>query len=252
MTDNYLVDVFRAADTGGRERTFDWVVHGLGRLYPGNPAAYRPSTDLVPYYGWIDHERSRAFDGSWQADWVQSREGILEREGKAPETETGVRLTVLGAPGTRIYVGEGPLVDAPPHHRLDGHAEPSCPLVLARRKAKGVTYAAVHEPFSKRPSVRSVSLLQESAEGIGMRVEADGFSDRLLVSFGASTGTTLLRSSEGEAFRFAGYGYVRSTGDSVVARGKFEGFRVHVGGDKVSLTMNGRKEPARVRNGFLV
>ena len=32
MTDNYLVDFFRAADTVGRERTFDWVVHGLGRL----------------------------------------------------------------------------------------------------------------------------------------------------------------------------------------------------------------------------
>ena len=33
MTDNYLVDFFRALDTGGRERTFDWVVHGLGRRF---------------------------------------------------------------------------------------------------------------------------------------------------------------------------------------------------------------------------
>jgi hypothetical protein len=90
LTDNYLVDFFRAADTGGRERTFDWVVHGLGRLYPGNPAAYRPSLDLVPHYGWIDRERSRAFDETWQADWVQSRAGILEREGKAAKGETGV------------------------------------------------------------------------------------------------------------------------------------------------------------------
>src|SRR5262249_42168824 len=63
----------------------DWVVHGLGRLYPGNPAAYRPSLDLIPHYGWVDRERSRAFDGSWQADWVQSRAGILEREGKRPK-----------------------------------------------------------------------------------------------------------------------------------------------------------------------
>src|SRR2546422_815622 len=203
MTDNYLVDFFRAADTAGRERTFDWVVHGLGRLYPGNPAAYRPSTDLVPYYGWIDHERSRAVDGSWQADWVQSREGILEREGKMPTTETGIRVTVLGAPGTRLYVGEGPLVDGPPHHRLEGHPEPSYPLVLVRRKAKATTYAALHEPYSDRPSVRSVSLLQESAEGIGMKVETDGFSDRLLVGFGSSSNTILLHCLDGEAFRFA-------------------------------------------------
>ena len=142
LTENYAVDFFHAADTGARERTFDCVVHGLGRLYPGNPAAYRPSLDLVHHYGWIDREQSRSFDGSWQADWVQSRAGILEREGKEPESETGVRVTVLGAPATRIYVGEGPLVDSPPHHRLDGHAEPSCPLLLVRRKAKAVTYAA--------------------------------------------------------------------------------------------------------------
>jgi hypothetical protein len=252
LTDNYLVDIFRAADTDGRERTFDWVVHGLGRLYPGNPAAYHSSMDLVPHYGWIDRERSRAFDGSWQADWVQSRAGILEREGKTAETETGVRVTVLGAPGTRVYVGEGPLVDGPPHHRLDGHPEPSCPLVLVRRKAKAATYAAVHEPYTDRPSVRSVSLIQESAEGIGMKVEADGFSDRLLVAFGSSSRTILLRSPEGEAFQFAGYGFVRTAGKTVVARGKIKGLRVRANHSDISLTVNGQKEPAVARDGFLV
>ena len=152
----------------------------------------------MPHYGWVDRERSRAFDGTWQADWVQSRAGILEREGQAPEAETGVRLTVLGAPATRVYVGEGPLVDGPPHHRLDGHPEPSCPLVLVRRKAAAATFAAVHEPYSGRPpSIRSVSLLQESDEGIGMKVEAEGFSDRLLVGFGSSPRTILIRSPDG-------------------------------------------------------
>src|SRR5262245_22012562 len=252
LTDNYLVDFFRAADTGGRERTFDWVVHGLGRLYPGNPAAYRPSLDLVPHYGWIDRERGRAFDGSWQADWVQSRAGIFEREGKAAETETGVRVTVLGAPGTRVYVGEGPLVDGPPHHRLDGHPEPSCPLVLVRRKAKAATFAAVHEPYSDRPSVQMRSLIQESAEGIGMKVEADGCSDRLLVGFGSSSRTIVLRSPEGEAFQFAGYGFVRTAGKTVVARGKIKGLRLRANHSDISLTVNGKNEPAVARDGFLV
>jgi hypothetical protein len=254
MTDNYLVDVFRAADTGGRERTFDWVVHGLGRLYPGNPAAYRPSTDLVPHYGWIDRERSRAFDGSWQADFVQSRAGILEREGNPSETEAGVRLTVLGASGTRIYVGDGPLVDGPPHHRLDGHAEPSCPLILVRRKGSAATYAAVHEPYSDRPSIQNVSLLQETAEGIGMKVEAEKFSDRLLLAFGsASDRTILLRSPEGEAFRFTGYAFLRRAGRSIIARGKFAGFRLRAenNGD-VDLLLNGKKEPLAVKDGFLM
>ena len=252
MTDSYLADFFRASDTEGRERTFDWVVHGLGRLYPGNPATWHASEDLVPHYGWIDRERSRAFDGSWQADWIQSRAGILDREGKEPENETGVRLTMLGAPGTRIYAGDGPLVDMPPHHRLDGHPEPACPLVLVRRKATTATYAAVHEPYHDRPTLRSVVLLQESSEGIGMKIEAETFSDRVMVAFGSSSGMILLRSPEGESFRFAGYGYLRTTGKTVVVRGKFEGFRVRVNGGDVSLTVNGTNYPAVVHDGFLV
>ena len=86
-----------------------------------------------------------------------------------------------------------------------------------------------------------------------MKVEADEFSDRLLVGFGSSPRTVLIRSPAGEAFRFAGYGFVRTAGQAVVARGKFEGFRVRVGdrGD-LSLTVNGKREPAVVRDGFLV
>jgi hypothetical protein len=86
-----------------------------------------------------------------------------------------------------------------------------------------------------------------------MKVEAGGFSDRLLVGFGSSTRTVLIRSPAGERFRFAGYGFVRTAGRAVVARGKFEGFRIRVGdrGD-LSLTVNGKREPAVVRDGFLV
>jgi hypothetical protein len=122
-----------------------------------------------------------------------------------------------------------------------------------RRKAKATTFAAVHEPYSDRPTVRSVSLVQETAEGIGMKVEADGFSDRVLVAFGSEARSVSLRSPEGEAFRFSGYGFVRIAGQSVIARGKLEGFRVRVANQgKISLTVNGNKEPAVVRDGVLV
>ena len=251
MTKDYVADFFRAADTEGRERTFDWVVHGLGRLYPGNPAAYRPSMDLIPYYAWVDRERSRATDGLWQTDFVQSRAGILEREGVPSESETGVRVTVLGAPGTRVYVGEGPLVDAPPHFRLDGHPEPSCPVALVRRQAKSTIYAAIHEPYSDRPSIRNTSLIQETGEAIGMKVEADGFSDRLLVGFGSTPGATTLRAADGEAFRFTGYGYVRISDQTVMGRGKIEALRIRTAQSDLSLTINGMKVPATVRDGFL-
>lgn len=48
VTPQYVADLFHAADTNGRPRTFDWVLHGLGRLFPGNPAAYRPTHELLP------------------------------------------------------------------------------------------------------------------------------------------------------------------------------------------------------------
>jgi hypothetical protein len=85
-----------------------------------------------------------------------------------------------------------------------------------------------------------------------MKVEADGFSDRLLVGFGSSSKTILLRSPEGEAFQFAGYGFVRTAGRTVVARGNIKGLRVRANRGDISLTVNGKKEPAVARDGFLV
>jgi len=140
----------------------------------------------------------------------------------------------------------------PPHHRLDGHAEPSVPLLLVRRNSKAATFAAVHEPYSDGPSIQNIALIEESAEGIGMKVEANGFSDRLLVGFGSSSKTILLRSPDGEMFRFAGYGFLRMEGGAFVARGKIDGFRVHANRIDISLTLNGKKEAARARDGFLV
>ena len=114
-------------------------------------------------------------------------EGILEREGTQVESDTGVRVTMLGAPGTRIYVGEGPLVDAPPHHRLDGHAEPSVPLALVRRKAKAATYAAVHEPYSDQPSARSGQQVWSSPTSLTFlgegRLNYEFREDRIVIKY---------------------------------------------------------------------
>src|SRR2546430_1653619 len=85
-----------------------------------------------------------------------------------------------------------------------------------------------------------------------MTVETDGFSDRLLVGFGSSSNTILLRSPHGEAFRFAGYGFLRMAGQTVIARGKIEGFRVRANRGGISLTVNGKNESAVLREGFLL
>ena len=72
------MDVFHAVDERGASHTFDWVLHGLGRLYPGNPTAYRSTDALLPYYWWIQDERSRTTDDTWRADWIQRNAGLIE------------------------------------------------------------------------------------------------------------------------------------------------------------------------------
>jgi hypothetical protein len=256
LTPDYLADVFRAGDTRGRERTFDWVVHGLGRLYPGNPAAYRPTDALVPFYWWVDNERGRRTNATWQADWVQHSAGVqpgVQPFGKDWFGQTvGVRLTMLGANGTRVYCGDGPITDGPPYHRLDGNPEGSSPLVLARRKAPAVTFAAVHEPYERRPTIRRVRRLDETPKAVAMAVEGANFSDRVLVAFRDEKEQTLL-SADGEAFTFQGHGYVRLAEKRVTVRGRVSAFRLRtLGPVEVKVTVNGKPAQAQREGEFLL
>jgi hypothetical protein len=254
LTPDYLADVFRAADTRGRPRTFDWALHGLGRLYPGNPAAYRRTSALVPHYWWVDNERGRSTESTWQADWVQRSAGVtpgLQRFGKEWFGQSvGVRLTMLGAKGTEVYCGDGPLADGPPYHRLDGNPEGSSPLVLARRRAAATTFAAVHQPYEGRPPASRVRRIEETADATGLRVDGAGFSDRVLIAFRADKEQTL-RSPDGEVFTFLGHGYVRASGDRVIARGRIRALRVRAARG-ARLTLNGKPQPAERDGEFLV
>jgi hypothetical protein len=253
MTGDYLADVFRAADAAGEERTFDWVLHGLGRLYPGNPGAYRPTQALVPGHWWVDNERGRKTDSAWQADWVQRSAGVapgVQRFGKEWFAQTvGVRLTMLGAPGSEVYVGDGPLVDGPPHHRIEGNREGSSPLVVVRRRAPATTFAAVHEPYDRRSTLRAVRRIGETDAGIGVAVDSAAFSDRVLIAYRADKEQTR-RGAGGEAFTFRDHGYLRVTTGGVVVRGTVTAFRVRAKSDR--LAVNGKKQAGRRKGEFLV
>jgi hypothetical protein len=255
LTPDYVADVFHAADTGGQPRTFDWVLHGLGRLYLGNPAAYRPTHDLLPYYWWVDNERGRTAAGTWQADWVQKSAGVtrgLQPFGKEWFEQTvGCRMTMLGVQGTKVLAGDGPITDGPPYGRLDGNPEGSVPLVVARRQAAAATFAAVHEPYEGRPSLRRIRRLQETAAAVALGVEGPRFSDRVLVAFAADREHTL-HSADGEAFTFRGHGHLRLAAGRVTVRGNVRAFRMHIPRpDRVTLTVNGQAQAVR-RDGEFV
>lgn len=244
MTPDYLADVFRAADTQGQSRTFDWVLHGVGRLYPGNPAAYRPTHALLPYYWWAENERGRATDAAWQADWVQHSAGVIpgiQAFGKEWfERTVGVRMAMLGAAGTEVYFGDGPMTDSPPYSQIEGNPEGTLPMLVARRTGAAATFAAVHEPYDTHPAIRAIRRIQETGEAVGIAVESDAFSDRVLVAFQPDK-PLVLRSADGEAFDFQDHGYLRAAGGQVTVRGPVKAFRIRAAGTgDASATIDGK------------
>lgn len=254
LTPEYLADIFRARDRQGQQRTFDWVLHGLGRLYPGNPAAYRSSRTLLPGYWWVDNERSRQTSESWQVDWVQQSGGVApgaQRFGKEWFAQTvGVRLNMVGGKDTEVFVGDGPITDGPPYHRLDGNLEGTSPLVLARRRASAVTFSAVHEPYEQRSRLRRIRAVQETEEAVGLAIDGDGFSDRVLIAFDAER-EQVLRSPEGEVFVFRDYGYIRRAGGTLTVRGRLQAFRVRAPGVE-KVVIDGEQRSPRREGEFLI
>ena len=136
LTSDYLLDLFWADSP--RERTYDWFVHALGRLSLPAPHGFLPSQDLLRPYHWVDRERKWETNRTWSVDFVQQSGGILRGMGRYTDewfgAKIGVRMTMLGEPGTAAYVGEGPF-NPVPNLREHGNPEGTIPLAMARRKA---------------------------------------------------------------------------------------------------------------------
>jgi hypothetical protein len=249
VTADYVADLFQAEDREHQPRTFEWVQHGMGRIYPGDPRAYKSSDGLVPYFWWIDNERSRTVDGNWQVDWIQRSAGV--RRGLQAFTDDwfkqtiGVRLTMLGVAGTEVFVGHGPITDGPPYHRLDGNPEGSAPVVVVRRKSSKTAFAAVHEPYEGRPVIKTIQRIDETPGAIGLLVEGERFSDRVLLARDAVSRQTL-RSANGEVFSFHDHGYVRVTPGRVMVRGRVDALRVRISdANTAELILNGVEQSSR-------
>ena len=240
MTKDYLADVFHAADRQGLPRTFDWTLHGLGRLYPGRPMAYRSTNALVPYYWWVINEHGRIVDTTFQMDWIQRTAGFTEGRQFAPEWfkhEVGSRTTVLGVPGTEIHYGDGPITSGPPYCFMDGSTEPACPVAVVRRQAGAATFAAVHEPYEAAPSIEQVRRLAEDDGAIAMLVKTPGYTDYLCVGFDDREHTLV---AGGQSFVFTEYAYLSVRGGKLTARGKLRGFKVPVAQGDNSVILNGK------------
>lgn len=255
LTGEYLLDLFWADSP--RERTYDWFVHALGRLSLPEPNAFQPSQDLLRPYHWVDRERKWETDRTWSADFVQQAGGVLRGMGQYSDewfdAKVGVRMTMLGEPGTAAYAGEGPF-NPVPNLREHGNPEGTIPLAMARRKARTTCFAALHEPFDKRPSL-VIRRVDQRPAAIGVCVAGADFTDHACVSRSAEQPVTLTDAADAyQSFSFGDYGYLRVKQGKVIARGAWRSFRVAApeAAPSGALVLNGREAPYRKQGGYVL
>jgi Heparinase II/III-like protein len=258
LTGDYLLDLFWADSP--RERTYDWFVHALGQLSLPAPHGFQPSQDLQRPYHWVDRERKWETDRTWSADFVQRSGGVLRGMGQYTDewfsAKVGVRMTMLGEPGTAAYAGEG-LFNPVPNLREHGNPEGTIPLAMARRKARTTCFAALHEPFDGRPSLVARRVDQRPA-AIGVCVAGDAFTDYACVSCGTEQGAqavTLTDAADAyQSFSFADYGYLRVKQGQLIARGTWRSFRVAApqAAPSGGLMLNGREASYRKLGDYVV
>ena len=262
LTNDYLLDFFGADSP--RERTYDWFIHGIGRVSLPFEEAFQPSTDLLKPYHWIDKERKLETDQTWSADFVQSSGGVIPGMGAFTDewfnAKVGVRMTLLGEPGTTAYAGDG-LFNPTPNLREYGNPEGTIPLVMARRKAKTTCFAAMHEPYEDGPRL-SIHRLCRASSHMSVRVTGPDFTDYACLAYDArpnsplSTITftdTLGGDAEGY-FSFNNYAWMRVKAETIIARGGWHAFRVFApaAAAKGALALNGKPASYRKDGSYVV
>ncbi len=261
LTKEYLADFFWAVSP--TEHVYDWALHGSGRLQYDRQK-FQSSQDLAPYR-WIKDVSKQTTDGPWSVQWVQQGAGVVKGMPTSRHTDAwfttqaGVKMWMLGAPGTSAYVGEGPLLVSDMEHGMSERPqdpEGRLPMVVARRQAKSALYAALDEPVLFRdkgkpvdqPRIRGFEPLAQTADAIAVKILGPDYVDYAMASFSNPADekreVTLANPSSGETFVFRSFAYVRCRSKAVVGRGDLVAFVINDAGAGPSATLSLNGQPA--------
>jgi hypothetical protein len=270
LTKEYLADFFWA--TSPTEHVFDWALHGSGRLQCDRQK-FESSQDLAPYK-WIKDVSKQTTDRPWSVEWVQEGAGVVKGMPTSRHTDAwfttqaGVKMWMLGAPGTSAYVGEGPLLISDLQSGMAERPqdpEGRLPMVVARRQTSNTLYAALHEPVLFRdkgkpvdqPRIRSFELVAQTVNAIAVKISGPDYVDYAMVSFSSPVDekreVTLSNPSSGETFVFRSFAYLRCRGNSIAGRGNLMAFVIGDGGvgPSTTLSLNGQAAPVTAAEGRL-
>ena len=249
LTREYLLDLFWVDSKIPRDREFTWVLHGLGRLRSEDLGQFtRPVQPRLNHFKWIRDEQHWHTASNWSVEWVQQSGGI--QRGVTPRTDAwfkakpvGVRMTMLGTPGTEAHLGHGPLAFSVAHGINAHDPEGSMPLALARRNGRSAIFTVLHEPFvetSRRLKLRRVA---EDKATVAVEISAAQFRDFAMADLGRiadqrGIGVTD-RTDVQQVFRYRGFAWLRMANGHLTAHGGLKAFRVHAPGIK-KATVNGK------------
>jgi hypothetical protein len=262
LTREYLLDVFDLKSD--RPRYYLWLAHTFGRACPDEPERWAPSTDLRGPMPDLAGEMSRATAGDWAVTATQYTLGAHPDYGglggKFFERRVGVRMTMLGEPGTVAYTAWTPvLADFRGHWMARerfayGAVEPAGVTFAASRRGPRARFIALHEPFENTHRIAGVRLIQQNESAAGVAVAGapgSGIDDRILVALGDGSGQAATLEGDGEAFAFAGYAMVRVADGQVNVAGSLSSMRLRCGPVQPRLFVNGRETPAVWTGGVL-
>lgn len=170
----------------------------------------------------------------------------------------GVRVQMLGEPGTTVFVGKTPESRTAPGRegnkgeRSTKANEVGGTTLIVERRVGSTTFVALHEPFENAtPRVRECRRIHQSAEAVVVAVTGDGFNDRLLYRHWKNFDQPVTVEGDGESFTFADRAFVRVRTEKVEAVGNLRQMRLGVFG-RPSLVINGRPAETRCESAMLL
>lgn len=261
LTPEYLLDLFHVESEV--PHTYDYLLHSFGRPNPTSPKSFADTGGLGARYAGVQNQRTTTTDKAWAFEFVLDEEATRKKERaeaqaasdrrqQAVETRFGdewykhraaVRVTMAGAPNTRVTYGVGP----------DG-------LTLLAGRRSDVTdsvFVATHEPFVRgnQRKVTGIKQLTRTKRATVARVRGRDFTDYGAVGLGPQHEEWIHvladKADRKTSFAFKDYGYLRVDANGrVTARGEWVSFSIPRA--RGPVTLNGKPVQTRLENGYLV
>lgn len=252
LTKEYLLDV--TSFESSRTRACQWIIHGIGRVFPDNPDEWAGSRNLVgSIYDLTEEKSFVAADRPWAVTFLQ--DGGDASTNMCGESwfndRIGVRMHVMGAPGTVAHTALAPATPDAKDRLQYGAREPGQPSVVVARSAARTAFVAVHEPFKTVHRIWTVDCIQETPSAVSVSVRGEGIDDRLMLRLSGSVNEPVTVSGRGESFEFLDHGAVRIGPETVELIGGIHKACVRMpDGSARKVFKSGKEMKAVFRDGF--